>query len=69
MTGRKFRLRSIDDVVEEIRFVQTAFPNVKSIFLEDDTLTVNKSRLVAFSEALIKKRCAPSRLSPIHDRP
>jgi anaerobic magnesium-protoporphyrin IX monomethyl ester cyclase len=54
MTGRKFRLRSIEDVVEEIRFVQTAFPNVKSIFLEDDTLTVNKNRLVAFSEALIK---------------
>jgi radical SAM superfamily enzyme YgiQ (UPF0313 family) len=54
MTGRKFRLRSIEDVVEEIRFVQTSFPNVKSIFLEDDTLTVNKSRLVAFSEALIK---------------
>ncbi len=54
MTGRKFRLRSVEDVVEEIRFVQTAFPNVKSIFLEDDTLTVNKSRLVAFSDALIK---------------
>jgi len=54
MTGRKFRVRNVEDVVEEIRFVQKSFPNVKSIFIEDDTLTVNKSRLIAFSEALIK---------------
>ncbi|PKN76276.1 MAG: B12-binding domain-containing radical SAM protein, partial [Deltaproteobacteria bacterium HGW-Deltaproteobacteria-1] len=54
MTGRKFRVRSVEDVVEEICFVQKSFPNVKSIFIEDDTLTVNKNRLIAFSEALIK---------------
>jgi radical SAM superfamily enzyme YgiQ (UPF0313 family) len=54
MTGRKYRLRSVEDVIEEIRFVQRTFPEVKSIFFEDDTLTVNKSRLIAFSEALIK---------------
>lgn len=54
MTGRKFRVRSVEDVVEEIRYVQKTFPNAKSIFIEDDTLTVNKSRLIAFSEALIK---------------
>ncbi|MBP1711751.1 MAG: hypothetical protein H6Q49_1953 [Deltaproteobacteria bacterium] len=54
MTGRKFRVRSVEDVVEEIRFVQKTFPDAKSIFIEDDTLTVNKNRLIAFSEALIK---------------
>jgi anaerobic magnesium-protoporphyrin IX monomethyl ester cyclase len=54
LTGRKYRLRSIEDVIEEIRFVQKTFPEVKSIFFEDDTLTVNKSRLIAFSEALMK---------------
>jgi len=54
MTGRKYRLRSVEDVIEEIRFVRKTFPEVKSIFFEDDTLTVNKSRLIAFSEALIK---------------
>jgi radical SAM superfamily enzyme YgiQ (UPF0313 family) len=53
MTGRKFRLRSVEDVVEEIHFVQKTFPEVKSIFFEDDTLTVNKERLIAFSNALI----------------
>ena len=54
MTGRKYRLRSVEDVIEEIRFVHKTFPEVKSIFFEDDTLTVNKSRLIAFSESLIK---------------
>jgi len=54
MTGRKYRLRSVEDVIEEIRFVHKTFPEVKSIFFEDDTLTVNKSRLIALSEALIK---------------
>lgn len=54
MTGRNYRLRSIEDVIEEISFVQKTFPKVKSIFFEDDTLTVNKKRLLAFSEALIK---------------
>lgn len=54
MTGRKFRLRSLEDVIEEMRFVKTTFPDVKSIFFEDDTLTVNKERLIAFSEALLK---------------
>jgi radical SAM superfamily enzyme YgiQ (UPF0313 family) len=53
MTGRKYRFRSIEDVIEEIRFVQRTFPEVKSIFFEDDTLTANKGRLIAFSEALI----------------
>jgi anaerobic magnesium-protoporphyrin IX monomethyl ester cyclase len=54
MTGRKFRLRSVEDVIEEIRFVEKTFPEAKSIFFEDDTLTVNKERLITFSEALIK---------------
>jgi radical SAM superfamily enzyme YgiQ (UPF0313 family) len=60
MTGRKFRVRSVEDVVEEIRYIQKKFPNARSIFIEDDTLTVNKNRLIAFSEALIKSDvCLP----------
>jgi radical SAM superfamily enzyme YgiQ (UPF0313 family) len=47
-------LRSVEDVIEEIRFVQKTFPEAKSIFFEDDTLTVNKVRLIALSEAMIK---------------
>lgn len=54
MTGRKFRLRSIEDIVAEIQFVEKTFPQAKSIFFEDDTLTVNKKRLIALSEALVK---------------
>ena len=54
MTGRRYRLRSIEDVIEEMRFVQKTFPEAGSIFFEDDTLTVNKERLIAFSEALIR---------------
>lgn len=52
-TGRKFRLRSVEDVVAEIAYIEQAFPEAKSIFFEDDTLTAGKKRCLEFSEAVI----------------
>jgi radical SAM superfamily enzyme YgiQ (UPF0313 family) len=53
-TGRKFRLRNIDNVIGEIKYVENAFPEAKSIFFEDDTLTAGKKRCLEFSEAVIE---------------
>ncbi len=55
LTGRKYRFRSLSDVVTEIRYVKQEFPHVKSIFFEDDTLTANKKRCMAFSRELIRQ--------------
>ena len=54
LTGRRYRFRSIEDVVDEMRFVIQEFPEVKSIFFEDDTLTANKKRCLEFANAIIK---------------
>ncbi len=54
-TGRAYRFRGIPDVVAEMAWVQEAFPRVRSIFFEDDTLTADKERCRAFSLAVIKR--------------
>jgi len=55
LTGRKFRFRSVADVVDEMEFVAGAFPEAKSIFFEDDTLTANKSRCMELAEAIMER--------------
>jgi radical SAM superfamily enzyme YgiQ (UPF0313 family) len=42
MFGRRFRHRSPENVLEELRFVKETFPQVKEVFIEDDTLTVSE---------------------------
>lgn len=54
-TGRKFRFRSIDDILNEVEYVIAAFPGMKSIFFEDDTMTANKKRCIEFADAIIKR--------------
>jgi anaerobic magnesium-protoporphyrin IX monomethyl ester cyclase len=54
-TGRKSRFRSVDDVLGEMEFVAKEFPEAKSIFFEDDTLTANKKRCMEFADAIIAR--------------
>lgn len=55
LTGRKFRFRSITDLVDEMEFVCKAFPSAKSIFFEDDTLTAKKSHCMALSKEILQR--------------
>ena len=55
LTGRKYRFRSIEDVVDEMEYVVREFPDVRCIFFEDDTLTANRKRCLAFSEAVLAR--------------
>jgi anaerobic magnesium-protoporphyrin IX monomethyl ester cyclase len=55
LMGRRFRLRSIENVVAEMEYIVENFPQAKAIFFEDDTLTVNKQRCIQLSEAIIEK--------------
>lgn len=52
--GRKYRCRSIDNVMEEIDLLINKY-GVRTLRFEDETLTVKKKRAKALCEALIKK--------------
>ncbi|RCV66148.1 Radical SAM superfamily enzyme YgiQ, UPF0313 family [Methanophagales archaeon] len=45
LMGRKHRVRSVENVVDEFEFVVNELPEVKEIFIEDDTFTINKKRI------------------------
>jgi PII-like signaling protein len=40
--GRKCRLRSIENVVDELEYIKHELPQVREVFFEDDTLTLTK---------------------------
>ena len=43
-TGNSYRIRSVDNVIEEVRLARELFPETKEIFFDDDTFTANKKR-------------------------
>lgn len=53
-SGRAFRMRSIDDIIEEIKYLQKNF-GIKEIHIEDDCFTLVKSRVIEFCERLKKE--------------
>jgi anaerobic magnesium-protoporphyrin IX monomethyl ester cyclase len=55
-TGHKVRFRSIEDVVDEMEYVEKTFKPLGEIMFEDDTLTINKERVVKFCDEIIKRR-------------
>ena len=52
--GHRYRVRSVEDVVEEMKWAQRAFPQVKEYFFDDDTLTDNLPRVEALAVELGK---------------
>lgn len=55
MYGHMFRHRSPENVVEEFKYIKENFPQVKEIFIEDDTFTVNRTYCRKVCELLIKE--------------
>lgn len=53
MHGHKYRLRSVDNVIAEYRYIVENLPKVKEIIIEDDTFTVNKPRVIEFCDKMI----------------
>jgi anaerobic magnesium-protoporphyrin IX monomethyl ester cyclase len=54
--GHTVRYRSINNILNEVEYILSAFPEVKEIMFEDDTLTVNKKRCVEFAEEILKRK-------------
>ncbi|MFC1461214.1 B12-binding domain-containing radical SAM protein [Verrucomicrobiota bacterium] len=55
MTGNRHRVRSIDNLITEIQYVIEAFPEMKEIFFEDDTLTGSKKRCREICDRIIRE--------------
>jgi hopanoid biosynthesis associated radical SAM protein HpnJ len=45
-SGHRWRLRSSDDVANEVRYALEQFPQVKEIFFDDDTFNYQKARTI-----------------------
>jgi len=46
--GRKYRVRSVENVLDELEWVEGNLPDVKEVFFEDDTYTISKDRVLGF---------------------
>ena len=55
MTGRKFRTRSIENVMDEFDYIEKTFPGLGEIFLEDDTFTQDRKRTKEFCDLKNKR--------------
>ena len=55
LMGNHYRMRSVQNVVEEMQYITENFPQAKAVFFEDDTLTVSKERCLELSELIINR--------------
>ncbi len=51
-SGHRWRLRSVDDVVNEVRWTLDNFPGLKEIFFDDDTFNYRKERTIELCKKL-----------------
>ncbi|HEX5264635.1 MAG TPA: hypothetical protein VFW13_13980, partial [Phenylobacterium sp.] len=51
ISGHRYRLQSVERVVEDVKYVQREFPQVREIFFDDDTLTDNHERVEELARA------------------
>ena len=54
MHGHKYRTRSPESVTGEFEYIQRELPQVREVFIEDDTFTVDKRRVRSICESLIR---------------
>lgn len=56
LMGRKYRCRSPDNIADEFEYTENELPDVREIFIEDDTFTLNKGLVRAFCSELKKRK-------------
>ncbi len=55
ITGQRYRARSVKDVVDEMEFIVKTWPHNKEIMFEDDTMTLDRERMGALSEEILRR--------------
>jgi radical SAM superfamily enzyme YgiQ (UPF0313 family) len=53
---RRVRLRSVENVIDEIEWLIKTFPQLKSIWIHDDTFFLNTARVIQFCNIIISKK-------------
>ncbi len=56
ISRRKFRTRTVKNVVDEIEYIEKKFKNIKTIQLADDTFTLNLQRAIDICKEIIKRK-------------
>lgn len=56
LMGRKHRVRSTENVVDEFEYTANELPEVNEIFIEDDTFTINKKRIRGICEEISRRK-------------
>lgn len=59
MGGRAFRKRSVKNFVDEIEYICLNMPEIKEIFIEDDTFTVDKQRVIDICNEMMRRNLKP----------
>lgn len=52
LTGRKYRVRSIENVVDELEYIDENLHEVNEVFFEDDTFTISKKNVWALADEI-----------------
>jgi len=55
LTGHKYRKRSVANVADEFEFIARELPQVKEVFIEDDTFTADQKNAAALAKELIRR--------------
>src|SRR5690606_29216330 len=55
LTGHTYRKRSIKDVVDELEYIKSAFPDLGEVFFEDDTFTAHPTRTAELCDEIISR--------------
>ncbi|MFN2110532.1 MAG: B12-binding domain-containing radical SAM protein, partial [Anaerolineae bacterium] len=55
LTGHCLRKRATKGVVDEIEYIQSAFPEARSVFFEDDTFPANRERCSEICREMIRR--------------
>jgi anaerobic magnesium-protoporphyrin IX monomethyl ester cyclase len=51
-----YRVRDIESVIAELKFIKNNLPYVKEVFIEDDTFPINKKRTIALCKRIIEEK-------------
>jgi anaerobic magnesium-protoporphyrin IX monomethyl ester cyclase len=55
ITGHGYRKRSVGNVADEFEYIARELPQVKEVFIEDDTLTADPRQCFALAEELMRR--------------
>lgn len=55
LTGHRYRRRSPENVAEEFEFIARELPQVREVFIEDDTLTADQGYAQALARELVRR--------------